>query len=71
MYVAEIVHAMNSGIVTTEMLAVFKLVKALISANMYGMRSTCVVRRFLKGKVAVRTQGRNFGIKSMYEHMFI
>ena len=41
LYIAEIMHGMHSGSVPTSMLAVFKLVKTLISANMYGMRSTC------------------------------
>ena len=43
LYVAEIMHRMQSGSVPTSMLAVFKLVKPLITANMYGMRCTSVV----------------------------
>ena len=37
LYVAEMMHGMHSSIDHTLMLAVFKLVKALISANVYGM----------------------------------
>ena len=70
MHVAKIMHGMLSGSVPTKVLAVFKLVKALTSANTYGMRSTWVVHRFLKQKVVVRTQERSLGRKNMYEHIF-
>ena len=64
-YVAKHLDAMHSGSVVSLMLAVFKLAKTLISANMYGMQSSCIVHRFLKRKVVIRTQDRRFGIKSM------
>ena len=62
---------MHFGSVPTSMLAVFELVKALISENMYGMRSTYVVHRFLKQKVVVRIQKRSSGRKSVHEHVYI
>ena len=46
-------HRMHSGSVPTTMLAVLKLVKILISANMYGMHSTSVVHQSVKPKVVV------------------
>ena len=49
-------HGMHSGSVPTLMLAIFKLVKAIIPENMNGMRSTCVAHRFLNLKVVVTTQ---------------
>ena len=48
-------HKMHSGSVPTTMLAVLKLVKVLISANMYGMHSTSVVHQPVKPKVVVST----------------
>ena len=62
---------MHFGSVPTLMLAVCKLIRILISANMYGMHPTCVVHQFLKQKVVVSTQERSFGIKVMHEHMFV
>ena len=56
LYVAENMHELLSGSVPTSMLAVIKLVKTLISANMYGMRYTCVAHRYLKDKVVLSTQ---------------
>ena len=70
-YVAEIIHELHSGSVPTTMLAIFKLVRVLISANMYGFRSTSVVHQPVKPKVVVSTQQRSFGMKCMHEHMFM
>ena len=49
-------HGMHSGSVPTLVLALLKLVKVLISANMYGMRSTSVVQQPVEPKVVVSTQ---------------
>ena len=58
--------------VPTSMLAVFQLVKTLISANMYKMRSTCVVHRFLKRKVVVNHKERSFCTKEYaLAHVYI
>ena len=56
----------HSGSVATRMLAVFKLVKTLSSADTHGMQSSYVVHRFLKLKVEVSTQERSLGIKGMH-----
>ena len=40
--------------VPISMVVVLKLVKTLISVNMYGMRSTSVVHRFVKQKLVAR-----------------
>ena len=71
MQVAETMHEMHSGSVPTYMLAVFKLAKALISANMYGMRSTCVVHRSLKWKIHLRRKKRSFGIKVCMSTLYV
>ena len=57
---------MHAGRDPTSMLAAFKLVKTLLSANMYGMLSAIVVYWFLTRKVVVSTQERSFGMKSMH-----
>ena len=44
--VAEMVHGMHCGSVPTPMLAVFNLVKTVISANMYVMHPTSYVHPF-------------------------
>ena len=62
---------MHSTSVFTSMLAVVKLVMILISGNMYGKRSTCVVHQFRKQKVVFSTEERSFGMKSIDYHMFI
>ena len=49
-------HGMNSGSVPTSMLAVFKPVRTLISANMNGMCSTSVVHRFLEKEGSKHTR---------------
>ena len=69
-YITEGMHEMHSSSVPTSMLAVIKLVRTLISANMCRMHSLCVVHQFLKRKVVVRTQELSFFIK-MHYHMFI
>ena len=56
----------RSGNVPTLMLSVFMLVNTLISANVNGMQSTCVVNRFLKQVVVISTQERSFGMESMH-----
>ena len=71
MYVADTLHGVHSGSVPASMLAVFKVAKTLISANMYGMHSTCVVHRFLKQKIVVSTQEKSFGMKCMHQHTSI
>ena len=48
-------HEMYSGSVPISMLAAFKLVKTLISANMHGMRSTSVVHQSAEPKVVAST----------------
>ena len=62
-------HEMHSGSGATSMLAVSKLVKTLVSVNMYGMHCTCVVHRLFKRKVVVSTQKESLGIKSVHSHM--
>ena len=64
-------HEMHSGSGVTSMLADSKLVRTLVSVNMYGMHCTCVVFRLLKWKVVVSAQKGSFGINSVYSHMFI
>ena len=64
-------HGMHSRSILTSMLAVVKLVKILISGNMYSKGSTCVVHPFLEQKVVVSTEKRSFGMKSMDYQMFI
>ena len=61
-------HGMDSGSVPTLMLALFKIVKELISAN---MRSSCVAHQFLKQKVVVSTQELSFGMKVCIDHACI
>ena len=51
---------MKSGSVPTLMLEVFKLVKILIPANMYGMCSTGIVHQLLKRKVVVKHTNTKF-----------
>ena len=61
-----ITDGMHYGSVPTLMLAVFKLVKTLITANLCGMRSTCDVHRLFNLKVVVSIEERSFGMKSMH-----
>ena len=49
-------HLMHSGGVHTLMLAVFNLVKMLISTNMYSNRSTSVAHQPMNEKVLVSVQ---------------
>ena len=65
LYFAKIMHRMHSGSVPTFMLAVFKLVKTLISANLYKNRSTSDAHQPVKPKVVVSTQQRSVGMKYM------
>ena len=60
LYVAKIMHGMHSRSVPTSMLAVLKLVKTLIAANVNRKRSPCAIYRFLTHKVVVSTQERSF-----------
>ena len=46
---AEIMHGMHSGSAATLMLGLFKLVKALVSANMYRMRLQVLYIDFFSG----------------------
>ena len=64
-------HGMHYGSVPTAMLAVFKPVKGLISANMYGMCTICVVHRFLKRKVVVKHKHNFFGMKVRLTHVYM
>ena len=57
---------MHSGSVPTLMLVVIKLVKTLISANLYKFRCRSVVHQPVKPKVVVSTQERSFGMKYMH-----
>ena len=59
-------HGKHPGGVPTSILAVFKLVKTLISEKIYGLCSTCAVHRFLKRKMVVGTQEQTFGMKSVH-----
>ena len=59
-------YEVHSGGVPTLMLVVFKIVKVLISANMYGMRSTSVLHQTVIPKVVVSTLQRSFGMKYMH-----
>ena len=62
---------MHSGNVPTSMLAVFKLLKTLISANMYGMHLH-VVHRFLKWKVVAKHTKAQFSRESnALAHVYI
>ena len=62
MYFADI---MDSVRVPTSISALFKLVKTLISANMHGMCSTCVVHQLMKQKLVESKLEQRFGMKSM------
>ena len=65
-------HGMNSDSVPTSILAVFKLVETLISANMYEMRSRSVVHRFLKRKMVVKhTKTKALHEKNALAHVHI
>ena len=65
-------HGMHCGSVPTSILAVFKLVKTLITANMYGMRSTSVVHRFVKRKVVVKhAKNKSLHEKYALAHVYI
>ena len=66
LYVAKIMYGMHSGGVPTLMLAVFKLVKMLISKNLYKNRSISVAHQPMKPKGVVSTQQRSFGVKDMH-----
>ena len=59
-------RGLHSGGVPRLMLAVFTLVKVLISANMFGMRSTSVAHQTVIQKVVMSTQQRSFGMKYMH-----
>ena len=61
---------MHSGSISTLMLAVYKLVKTLISENLCKNRSTSVHQPG-NLKVVVSTKQRSFAMKYMHYHLFM